>query len=58
MPTTTEPELHFQEKDIENPDVAGAVEDLKHALKLDEKFIDALYAMAAAQKSFKTILPQ
>ena len=37
-------------KDIENPDINIAVEDLKKALKLDEKFLDALYAMAAAYK--------
>lgn len=37
-------------KDIENPDIARAVADLENALELDEKFIDALYAMAAAQK--------
>ncbi len=45
--------ITLSRKDIENPDVAGAVEDLKHALELDEKFIDALYAMAAAQKKLQ-----
>lgn len=37
-------------KDIENPNIEQAVEDLNKALKLDENFVDALYAMAAAQK--------
>jgi len=37
-------------KDIENPDIDSAVADLKMALELDEKFLDALYAMAAAYK--------
>lgn len=37
-------------KDIENPDISRAVSDLENALTLDETFIDALYAMAAAQK--------
>ena len=37
-------------KDVENPDTNRAVEDLTQALKLDENFIDALYAMACAQK--------
>ena len=37
-------------KDIENPKIENAVEDLKKALELDEKFIDALFAMAAAYK--------
>ncbi|MGN0031916.1 MAG: tetratricopeptide repeat protein [Candidatus Gastranaerophilaceae bacterium] len=37
-------------KDIENPDVSKAVKDLEKALELDPKFVDALFAMAAAQK--------
>lgn len=37
-------------KDIENPDINRAVSDLEHALELDPNFIEALYAMAAAQK--------
>ena len=37
-------------KDVENPDIERAVVDLKIALEQDEKFVDALYAMAAAQK--------
>ena len=35
---------------IKNPDVDSAVKDLEKALALDEKFIDALFAMAAAHK--------
>lgn len=37
-------------KDIENPDIQKAVEDLEKALELDENFVDALFGMAAAQK--------
>lgn len=37
-------------KDIENPDIEGAIRDLEKAIELDNKFIDALYAMAAAKK--------
>nr|QGT49678.1 hypothetical protein Melaina855_0650 [uncultured Candidatus Melainabacteria bacterium] len=37
-------------KDIENPDIKKAVKDLEKALELDENFVDALFAMAAAQK--------
>ena len=37
-------------KDIENPDINRAVEDLKKALELDPNFSEALYAMAAALK--------
>lgn len=40
-------------KDIENPDITRAVSDLEKALELDEKFLDALYAMAAAQKKLE-----
>ena len=40
-------------KDIKNPDIARAVTDLEKALELDEKFIDALFAMAAAQKKLE-----
>lgn len=46
-------------KDIENPDINKAVEDLQKALELDEKFIDALFAIAAAHKklgNYKTAL--
>ena len=37
-------------KDIENPDINRAVNDLKKALELDPNFVDALYAIAAALK--------
>lgn len=40
-------------KDIENPNIDKAVEDLNKALELDPEFIDALYAMAAAQLKLK-----
>ena len=31
-------------KDIENPNIEGAIKDLEKALELDEKFVDALLA--------------
>ena len=37
-------------KDIENPDINRAISDLEKALELDSNFVEALYAMAAAQK--------
>lgn len=37
-------------KDIDNPDINAAIKDLEAALALDEKFLDALYAIAAAHK--------
>jgi tetratricopeptide (TPR) repeat protein len=37
-------------KDIDAPKVENAVSDLEKALDLDKNFIDALFAMAAAQK--------
>jgi tetratricopeptide (TPR) repeat protein len=37
-------------KDIENPDLNRAISDLEKALELDPSFVDALYAMGAAQK--------
>jgi tetratricopeptide (TPR) repeat protein len=37
-------------KDIDTPKVENAVLDLEKALNLDKDFIDALFAMAAAQK--------
>lgn len=40
-------------KDIENPDIFGAVKDLEKAIELDENFIDALYVMACAQKKLE-----
>lgn len=40
-------------KDIENPDICRAVSDLEKALELDPNFLEALYAMAAAQKKLE-----
>ena len=37
-------------KDIETPDFNRAISDLEKALELDPKFVNALYAMGAAQK--------
>ena len=37
-------------KDIENPDINRAINDLDKALELDPNFAEALYAMAAALK--------
>lgn len=37
-------------KDIDNPNIEKAVKDLEKALELDANFVEALYAMAAAQK--------
>ena len=46
-------------KDIKNPNIEQAVKDLEKALEQDEKFLDALFAMAAAHKklgNYKTAL--
>lgn len=43
-------EITLSRKDIENPDINKAIENLEKALELDEKFINALFAMAAAYK--------
>lgn len=46
-------------KDIQNPNIENAVKDLEIALAQDEKFLNALYAMAAAHKklgNYKTAL--
>lgn len=40
-------------KDIENPNIMKAITDLEKALELDPNFVDALYAMAAAQKKLE-----
>lgn len=37
-------------KDIERPDIKLAVVDLEKALELDEKFLEAMFAIAAAHK--------
>ena len=42
--------ITLSRKDIQNPDIKKAISDLEKALKLDPKFQDALYAMAAAYK--------
>lgn len=42
--------ITLSRKDIGNPDVNKAVADLEKALELDDKFVDALFAMAAAYK--------
>ena len=42
--------IALSRKDIPNPDINKAIEDLHKALELDEKFVDALFAMAAAYK--------
>ena len=43
-------EITLSRKDIDNPDIQKAISDLEKALELDEKFINALFAMAAAYK--------
>lgn len=42
--------ITLSRKDIENPDIKKAISDLEKALELDNKFADALFAMAAAYK--------
>ena len=42
--------ITLSRKDIENPDIKKAISDLEKALELDNKFVDALFAMAAACK--------
>jgi len=43
----------LERKDIKNPDLNRAITDLEKALELDPNFIDALFAMAAAQKKLE-----
>ncbi len=45
--------INLTRKDIPNPDIEKAVADLEKALELDPNFIDALFAMAAAQKKLE-----
>lgn len=45
--------IALSRKDIPNPDINKAIEDLNKALELDEKFVDALFAMAAAYKKLE-----
>ena len=40
-------------KDIENPDIHRAKKDLEKAIELDENFVSALYALAAAEKKLE-----
>lgn len=40
-------------KDIENPDINRAISDLEKALELDPNFVNAFYAMGAAQKKIE-----
>ncbi len=37
-------------KDINNPDISAAVNDLEKSLELDDNFLEAMYAIAAAHK--------
>lgn len=43
-------EILLSRKDIENPDIQRAVNDLEKALELDDKFVAALFALGAAHK--------
>ncbi|MBE7709614.1 MAG: tetratricopeptide repeat protein [Cyanobacteria bacterium SIG32] len=43
-------EIILSRKDIPNPDIERAISDLEKAVELDPKFIDALFATAAAYK--------
>lgn len=42
--------ITLSRKDIANPDIKKAISYLEKALELDDKFVDALFAMAAAYK--------
>ena len=42
--------ITLSRKDIANPDIKKAISELEKALELDDKFVDALFAMAAAYK--------
>ena len=43
-------EIMLSRKDIENPDINKIISDFEKALELDDKFINALFGMAAAYK--------
>ena len=45
--------IALSRKDITNPDIKKAIKDLEKALELDDKFVDALFAMAAAYKKLE-----
>ena len=42
--------ITLSRKDIANPDLKKAISELEKAVELDDKFVDALFAMAAAYK--------
>ena len=44
-------EIMLSRKDIENPDINKIISDFEKALELDDKFINALFGMAAAYKN-------
>ena len=43
-------EIMLSRKDIENPDINKIISDFEKALELDDKFINALFGMAASYK--------
>lgn len=43
-------QIILSRKDIINPDIFKAISDLEKAIELDPKFVDALFALAAAYK--------
>lgn len=43
-------QITLSRKDIINPDILKAISDLEKAIELDPKFVDALFALAAAHK--------
>ena len=45
--------ITLSRKDIDCPNLQKAIDDLEHALELDGKFVDALFAMAAAYKKLE-----
>ena len=45
--------ISLSRKDIQNPDIKKAVADLEKAIEFDPKFIDALFALAAAHKKLE-----
>ena len=45
--------IALSRKDITNPDIKKDIKDLEKALELDDKFVDALFAMAAAYKKLE-----
>jgi tetratricopeptide (TPR) repeat protein len=45
--------ITLSRKDIQNPNMHKVISDLEKALELDDKFIDALFAMAVAYKNLE-----